>query len=522
MLIQKLLFFNPKDQTMEKKSRTPQEIINEIITKSSPKGRCIYRGVNGYKEDDISSENAEKRVNSSLYRNPRYKKNWGDNLKLLNKEKNLVEDARGQLFDQNTDNINILTDLRHFGAEVNLIDFSRNLNIALFFACNGEDARAGEVIILPIENMEKKTQINYDGGNKLTDVIIEPAKTESSKIRVMAQDSVFVYPLEGYLSKEKWDWDDVEIKPNEKKGMLDYLEKFHNISKKTIFNDLIGFIQNEKNNQKEEKDMHYNQILEKNSNNGFVYHARANFRVNSLNFLEAIEDYTKAISLKNAYHVNFLSISPSNEIELYRSRGNCNYALKKFDKSIEDYNEAEYIMKRFTISNPNYQNPDLYYGRGSAKERLGHFDDALKDFEKSRLQGNKDASYAKGFALVQQGKLQEAKDVFLEAKKNFPDKKNIEETISFLEDVINKIKNDEFQVQIDDLKADFRVVRFIKKSLLKNNKLTSSPGPDFQILIQGYKGIRGNTGVFFYEENKGGEGTNGFPGIMGFHFKVIL
>ena len=61
-------------------------------------------------------------------------------------EKNIVEKAR-TLFPPSTSNIEILTDLRHYGGDVTLIDFSYNLYVALFFACNGNFDRDGELVV---------------------------------------------------------------------------------------------------------------------------------------------------------------------------------------------------------------------------------------------------------------------------------------------------------------------------------------------------------------------------------------
>ena len=57
-------------------------------------------------------------------------------------EEEIVERAKKARFTPQTANAEVLTELRHFGADTTLIDFSRNLLIALFFACNGEHDKA--------------------------------------------------------------------------------------------------------------------------------------------------------------------------------------------------------------------------------------------------------------------------------------------------------------------------------------------------------------------------------------------
>ena len=145
----------------------------------------------------------------------------------------------------------------------------------------------------------------------------------------------------------------------------------------------------------------------------------------------------------------------------------------------------------------------------------------MKDFEKSGLQGNKDALYAKGFTLIQQGRLQEARNSFLEAEEYFSDKENIKETILFLENIMLESGNDEFQVEINNLTSEFRSVKLIRKTFLENDKLANGLKTKSRT-IRGYKGIRGNSGVFFNEIDQPTEGTDGFSGAMGFHLTVIL
>ena len=166
-----------------------------------------------------------------------------------------MDDARRFTFE--TDEFTILTDLQHFGGNTNLIDFTVDYLIALFFACNGDHSQNGRIILL-------KRSENTD------EHIFGPRNPVN---RVIAQKSVFVRPSEGYVER----YDEVVIPHRLKIPMLIYLQSGHGISNETIYNDLHSFIRYRKTH--EEIYGHYNA--------GFV-------RQNNGDYQRAIEFYTAA------------------------------------------------------------------------------------------------------------------------------------------------------------------------------------------------------------------------------------
>ena len=121
-----------------------------------------------------------------------------------------------------TDEFTILTELQHYGGHTNLIDFTTDYLIALFFACDGDYSQDARVVLL-----ERTDEINEH--------IYEPRNPLS---RVLAQKSVFVRPPKGYVVPS----DEVIIPHGIKPRVLNYLQKGHGISTETIYNDLHGFI----------------------------------------------------------------------------------------------------------------------------------------------------------------------------------------------------------------------------------------------------------------------------------------
>ena len=133
-----------------------------------------------------------------------------------------MEEARRFTFE--SDELAILTYLQHYAGKTNLIDFTADYLIALFFACDGKHTQDGRVIFL-------------EGDGNMQPHIHGP---RSPVNRVIAQKSVFVRPPSGYIEVDP---DDIVIIPNYLKlPILNYLRKAHGIFAETVYNDLHGFI----------------------------------------------------------------------------------------------------------------------------------------------------------------------------------------------------------------------------------------------------------------------------------------
>ena len=133
------------------------------------------------------------------------------------------------------DDFEILTELQHYDGYTNLIDFTTDSHIALFFACDGALGKPGRIILLErSEEINKKHQIK------------EPRNPQN---RIIAQKSVFVRPPNGYLEPKQYNV--IDIPGLLKAPILDHLQKHHGISTQTVYNDLHGFIRNQNTHLKE-------------------------------------------------------------------------------------------------------------------------------------------------------------------------------------------------------------------------------------------------------------------------------
>ena len=140
-----------------------------------------------------------------------------------------IEDVQLQMLDKakeyhsEGDDREILTQLQHYGGKTNLIDFTTDYLVALFFACDGGPGKDGRVVLLP----------KSGEGDAYT--IWQP---HSPAHRVIAQKSIFVEPAQGFV--EVGADNQVIIPGSIKQSLLNYLDVCHGISARTVYNDLHG------------------------------------------------------------------------------------------------------------------------------------------------------------------------------------------------------------------------------------------------------------------------------------------
>ena len=335
------------------------EKIAEIAEKSADDD-YIYRG---------ESKSHEK-VCSSLYRE--YPHAEGIHFDIVSAQETILEEAKAYIGETDdideTDDIGILTELQHFGGKTNLIDFTEDYLIALFFACDGSHDEEGRVILL------KRESDDY--------AIRKPRRTIN---RVESQKSVFVESPTGFVEPDSV----VTIPVDLKLPMLHYLEKYHRISIATIYNDLHGFIRRsayieflkglksqDKADEAKTRDekhehygnavRHYTEALKLKPNFANVYYNRGTAYSDKGEFDNAIQDYSKAIEL-NPHDAN-----------AYNNRGIAYTKKGEFDNAIQDYNKVIAL---------NPQLAEAYTNRGEAWLHLSEWEKAKADLNTAKDMG---------------------------------------------------------------------------------------------------------------------------------------
>ena len=330
------------------------------------------------------------KICSSLYRE--YQDIETDSFDIETVQEELLTEAKN--YTKETDDFKILMDIQYYGGKTNLIEFTTDYRIALFFACSGSPGKDGKVIL-------QKTE-------KIKNLIYSPwSKTQNY---VSIQKIVFVRPPKGFIQPNASDV--ITIPHNLKQSILDYLQKSHDISAKTIYNDLYGFVMihnihhsayteyhrgltwqrrgieastsEEKQNAFEKAIMHYNEALALKSNDAIIYYNRGLVHFNIDEYDNAISDYTKAIQLKPDY------------ADAYYHRGLTYSSKGETDLSILDYTKAIQLK-------PDYA--DVYYHRGLTYLNNGQYDNAISDYTKAiQLKpGYVDAYHHRGLTYSSKG-----------------------------------------------------------------------------------------------------------------------
>ncbi len=286
------------------------------IRKQSSQGEYIYRG----------EAEQHGKIASGLYR--KYK----DEIQAKEFDIQIAQEEmlkQVKKYSDFTDETDVLTELQHFGGKTNLIDFTTDYLIALFFACDGSPNEDGRVILL--------------NKNSNQGIITSPKKNQNN--RVISQKSIFFQSQKGYLDEKETAVEIVSIPKEMKQPVLDYLRKYHDIAMHTIYNDIFGYIQNQEKHQPAYVEFYI----------GLTFEQKGKHK-------KAIEHYDQAISL-----------SPQ-IAQSYNNRGIAKGKLKKYEEAIADFNEAIRL-------NPKYA--EAYHGRGNIYKEIGEYEKARADFQRA-------------------------------------------------------------------------------------------------------------------------------------------
>ena len=370
----------PDDTTIRPKDNHFQEIlcvINNLATKSAG-GDYMYRG----------EPKHYKKVSSGLYR--KYRSIATEDFDFGIVQTEILEQVKRFIKQTSASDDEILHQLQHYGAATNLIDFTTDYHIALFFACDGESDGDGRVILT----------------NKADYPFTEPANPAN---RIIAQKSVFVQSAKGFVEPRHT----INVPWALKGHMLEHLAEAYGIFDATIYNDLHGFIRYEKTHESAYAAfyvglMHYEKgtnekaiqcftksiDLNRRQPASYVNRGHAYKRLNDYGL--AIQDYTAAINLDPYSAITFrdrgaayasigeddLAILDLNRsivldptsASAYTNRGNAYLSKGNYDLAIQDHT-------RGIESDPDY--PEIYNNRAVAYMRKNDYDRALQDLNKA-------------------------------------------------------------------------------------------------------------------------------------------
>lgn len=345
------------------------------IARAANDGSFVFRG-----EPKCYTE-----ISSSLYRE--YKAMLGpfgiDGFDIRNVQDEILVDAERYTGDATRQDL--LSQLQHYGHPTNLIDFTTDYLIALFFACGSEPNDAGRMVLLNTE----------------TNPVF---RLHSPANRIKAQKSVFVNPPSGLINP---DWV-IRIPRDLKEPIMRYLRISHDITAQTIYDDVHGFIKN--------ANIHRSAYAE--------FHI-AGLHLDRGNYQEALEHYTRSIELNGYQKASFAN------------RAVTFLRVKKYDEAISDFsqvialdhNDARAHRERgqayFDSGQPELAEPDFdeairlderledaYIGRAACRVHREDFEGAKRDLQiVIGLNPDSSAAYnGKGVAAWASGDTQSAKD----------------------------------------------------------------------------------------------------------------
>lgn len=308
------------------------ELIREIV-ESSGKGNCIYRGEPKHYD----------KVASAPYR-PSSPSELDSGVSDLDRLRNeTLKNVQNQIHDNEKDDFEHLTVTQHYGGQTDLIDFTTDYKIALFFACNGFHDKDGRVIVLPrTEDIDRKYRVK------------QPLNVLN---RVKEQKSIFTQPHNGIIEQD--DFITVNVPANLKQWILIFLRFFYDISTQSLFNDIYGYIQENNNSRKAslllaEVQRQLRKYIDDNN-------------------LPAEEKQTTARKVIGAY-TKALQYSPYN-VNLYVEQGKCYLYFDQFDCAVETFSKAILLQSNHV---------DAYVYRGTALLHLQDWENAKFDFEAAK------------------------------------------------------------------------------------------------------------------------------------------
>lgn len=381
------------------------------ITTATSRGSFVFRGEPRYYPE----------ISSSLYRQYRARlEPFGlDGFDIRHVQDEILADAMrytGELSPQD-----ILSQLQHYGHPTNLIDFTTDYLIALFFACASEPEEDGRLILL---DAEKNSLI----------------RMRSPLNRIKAQKSIFNNPPSGIVKP-----DHVIRIPNDLKSpILDHLRTNHDISARTVYDDIHGYIRNSNihrsayaefhigglflsRNSLREALEHYDRSIELDPNQTSSLVNRAVTLVQMGRYDEAVQDYSRVITL-DPQDARALK----NRGQIYSDLGQPELAEKDYAEAIRSDPSMEdtYILRAAlsveygdhvsalrdldTVIAMNPRNSAAYRGKGLASAAAGNYRTALRNMNVAiELEPHDEISYmSRALIFFAAGQYQDAIDDF--------------------------------------------------------------------------------------------------------------
>ena len=378
----------------------------------------------------------------------------------------LLDPARTYGFDANESKIDsdlqLLSQIQHFGAATGLIDFTWHSLVALWFATSSPHNRqcSGKIFAIDLNDTTQFSKVSHNRSDQTLHRIFpletdpttrqlywEPIFKGDAANRVLRQGSVFVagHPTGPEMPQHRILLE-IEIPFSKKEKIRQELDSLFGISEQSLFPDVHGYstansvsspipplgnpevflFKGSDLYQRGEYDRAigaYDECLRSEPTQPIVYFLRGNAKAQAKDYAGAKSDYDAALQQSGRLsRIPDSSQTPSGAH--YRAlamfnRGNMNYMLGNYQSAIEDYSEA---MKNVTSANRGI----MHFNRANSQVKLENYSDSLDDYDAADRTNVKFSSFNKGNALLLLGRIEEA----LESYRNEAAKRGAEEVVA--------------------------------------------------------------------------------------------
>lgn len=319
------------------------KITNEIVDKSAD-GNYIYRG----------ESKCYPKISSTLYRN--FEPAIVEGKYTIEEFQDFeTQKAKNYIRNQEKPDFEIASELQHYGGKSNLIDFTTNYHVALYFACaklHGKDGHDedGRIVLL---QQNQQTIAKYQ---------IRQAQYPPN--RAQPQNSIFVQPPEGFICSSDKEVKTVRIPKELKQWILIHLHRFEDMSYQTLFNDIYGFLMQDTLSTSREALQPL--VMQE------VFAERT--PVENLTDEERQERHEGIVK----GHITRIEYSPYNATYYEELARYYCFEMREYDCAIETFSKAILLNPNYTIA---------YANRGTAYAQKTDFDRAIEDLVKATQLG---------------------------------------------------------------------------------------------------------------------------------------
>lgn len=274
-------------------------------------------------------------------------------------------------YKEGTSDLDILADIQHNGGATCLVDFSKNILTALWFACQSDEDYDGHLFCYNImEDMIVNNNLTYikpqEAKNKIEDILTQTYKLtnycsdvtnrfclwnpSNMNNRIVRQDSVFLFGIEKFIIKEHGIIT-ITIPRKLKSEIVKVLKVFFNISYATIYNDSIGYANSNNKMQQLYYDIPrkadrsymegYNNMLRGNYVNALKYFKQCEGAFKNMSNSDRLElAFSMAICYKNLSCNNDYNYYCENAMIEYRNAMRLSLQLVKYEKTKVDQDDS--------------------------------------------------------------------------------------------------------------------------------------------------------------------------------------